>query len=129
MRKFIVLTSLLALAACVAEPSLQSRMAAYTGDSAATLVQQLGVPDKQITVQGVQYLAYDQHHIEVAPGADFGGFYGGPYFGGPFGGPYFGGPFYNASLPPAVEERRCETTFMLKDDKVFNFTLRGNDCG
>ena len=126
MRKSIALLVLpLALSACATGPSLQSRMAAYTGASGQKLVEDLGVPDKQITVNGVQYFAYDRHHEQIQPD-DFGSF--GPY-GGPFGGPFYGGGFYSAGFPRNVEVFSCETTFMLKDDKVFNFTLRGNDCG
>jgi hypothetical protein len=122
----LFLLPLIALAGCATGPSLQSRMAAYIGDSPQTLVQSLGVPDKQITVNGVQYLAYDRHREEIEPDAlDFGGFGG---FGGPFYGPFYGGGFINAGLPRQVQEYSCETTFLLKDQRVFNFTLRGNDC-
>lgn len=130
MRKFLLLLPILAVSACAVGPSLQSRMAAYTGASAQTLVQQLGVPDKQITVNGIQYFAYDRHRIDVEPGL-IGGFgpYGAGFYGGPFWGPGFGYPVFDAAIPPTVNELSCETTFMLKGDKVFNFTLRGNDCG
>ncbi len=116
------------LAGCAAGPTLQSRMAAYTGASAQTLVQDLGVPDKQISVSGVQYLAYSQHHTEITPGIGvfdgFSPFYGGPFFGDPL----FAGGLYGG-IPQQVVEYGCETTFMLKNDRVFGFTLRGNDCG
>jgi len=131
MRKFLLLLPLVAFTGCAEGPSLQSRMAAYTGASSQTLVQQLGVPDKQITVNGIQYLAYDQHHTEFTPGIYDGwgpGF--GPYgFGGPFYGGGWGGPIWDAGIPPTVNDLTCETTFMLKNGRVFNFTLRGNDCG
>jgi hypothetical protein len=129
MRNILFLIPFVALAGCATEPSLESRMAAYTGASAQTLVQQLGVPDKQITVKGVQYFAYDQHHYDISGGYGVAGF-GGGFYGGPFlNGPYFGGPIFAADVPPTVNELSCETTFMLKHDKVFDFTLRGNDCG
>jgi len=122
MRKFLLFLPL-AAASCVIGPGMQSRMASYIGDSKAALVQTLGVPDKQINVNGTDYLAYDEHHIEVTPGfGTFGGF--GPWYGGPF----YGGPVFDAGIPPEVIERGCETTFLLRDDKVVNFTLRGNDC-
>jgi len=122
MRKFLLLLPL-AAASCVIGPSLQSRMASYIGDSKTSLVQTLGVPDKQITVNGTDYLAYDEHHIEITPGfATYGGF--GPWYGGPF----YGGPVFDAGIPPEVIERGCETTFLLQNNKVTNFTLRGNDC-
>jgi hypothetical protein len=125
-RSLIVSLSFLALAGCATGPSLSSRMAAYIGADMPTLVRQFGVPDKQITVGGVQYVAYDRGYQEIAPGAYMGGWYG-PYSGG-----FYGGGFYPAiyadGLAPRVITYSCETTFMLKDGKVFNFTLRGNDC-
>jgi hypothetical protein len=121
MRRILPLLCLLAISACAVGPSLQSRMSAYIGASSETLVQQLGVPDKQITVNGIQYLAYDRHRTVVSPGFIDGGF-GGPFWGGP----YWGGPVI--STPPTVTDFSCETTFYLKDNHVVNFTLRGNDC-
>ncbi len=126
MRKYLSLIALLGMSACATGPGLQSRMASYIGATEDQLVQKLGVPDKQITVNGVQYLAYDQHHLDVSPGfSTFGGFYGGGYYGGPY---FGGGPFFDAGFPPTIEERGCETTFALRDGKVINFSFRGNDC-
>ena len=118
MRKFLCLAALLSVSACATGPGLQSRMAAYTGASAETLVKDLGVPDKQITLDGVQYFAYDRHHTLVSPG-----FYA---FSGYT--PFYDGPFYDAGFPPTVTEEGCETTFALRNNKVVSFTLRGNDC-
>ncbi len=122
------LVALLAMTGCATGPSLQSRMAAYTGASGETLVQSLGVPDKQISLNGVQYLAYvRQRTVESADPIFLGGF-GGPWWGAYGGGFYGGGGLYGAGLPSNVTVWRCETTFMLHDDKVVSFTLRGNDC-
>jgi hypothetical protein len=126
MRRIITILFFLALSACVAGPSLQTRMSAYIGATSQTLVQNLGVPDKQITVNGIQYLAYDRHRTEFSPGVYLGG------FDDPYAGAFYGGGFYpmvfDSGIPPQVIEYSCETTFLLKDDHVFNFTLRGNDC-
>jgi hypothetical protein len=128
MRKFFWLLPLAALGACATGPSLQSRMASFTGASEQTLVQDLGVPDKQVTVNGVLYLAYDHRDLDVSPG------FVGPFYGEGFGGPFYGGgfygpgPFFDAGLPARVDEVSCETTFMLRGDKVVGFTLRGDDC-
>jgi hypothetical protein len=130
MRRMFLLLPLLALAGCATGPSLQSRMAGYIGDNAQTLVQSLGVPDKQITAGGVEYLDYRVRHSELVEPDDFG-------LGGGLSGPiglgyadplYFTG-LYDTGLPAQVNEWSCDATFMLKDDKVFNVTLRGNDCG
>jgi hypothetical protein len=124
--RLILLLPLLAMAGCVTGPSLQSRMAAYTGASGQTLVQDLGVPDKQISLNGTQYMAYVRQRAEVDAGPVFAGFGGwGPYgaasFWGGWGGYYDGGP-------QNVTVWRCETTFELQKNKVVGFTLRGNDC-
>lgn len=118
-RGLLVSLSLLALAGCATGPSLSTRMAAYIGANMQTLVQQLGVPDKQISVNGVEYVAYGQQNQVVVANTYMGGW--GPYWGGPF-----GGGFYPYS--PGVYSYGCETTFMLRDNRVVNFTLRGNDC-
>jgi len=124
MRKILLLLPLAALAACATGPSLESRMASYTGASEQTLVQNFGVPDKQVTVAGVQYLAYDRRDLDVSPGfiGPYG--YGGPFYPG-FDGP---GPWIEGGFPARVAEISCETTFMLRNDKVVGFTLRGDDC-
>jgi hypothetical protein len=128
MRKFLLLTvPLAALTACATGPSLQSRMASFTGASEKTLVQELGVPDKQVTVDGLQYLAYDHRDIDFDPGF-VGPIYGGGFYGGPFFGGGFGGPFIDAGIPSRINEVACETTFTLRDDKVIGFKLRGDDC-
>jgi hypothetical protein len=116
----------LALAGCATGPSLQSRMAGFTGASTQTLVEHLGVPDKQITTNGTQYLAYNVRHSEELEG----GFYGpiGPYFGGGYYGAGFGGGFYDSSFPRPIDQYVCTTTFALRDDRVVGFTLKGNDC-
>jgi len=123
MRRVVLVLPLL-LAGCTQGPSLQSRMAAYIGAPEDKLVQALGVPDKHITVNGVQYLAYVQGHAQVMP-SDFA--MGGPYWG-PYWGPHYG-PYYYAGLPQDVQVWSCEITFTLKDGKVTGFTLKGNDCG
>lgn len=114
-----MLASLLALAGCATGPSLQSRMASYIGASELQLVQGMGVPDKQVNVNGQAYFAYDRGYTQVEP--PMAGFYG------PFYGPY-GGPFISPDFPARVDVYGCETTFLLKDGKVVSFTLRGNDC-
>ena len=125
MRKILFFVAVLTLAGCATGPSLQSRMAAYIGASGETLVQNLGVPDKQITLNGVQYLAYvrEQTTVMTPPPLFLGGYgygYGGFYR--PYGG------FYASGLPATVSVWRCDITFMLHADKVVSFTLRGNYC-
>jgi hypothetical protein len=122
MRGVWFLAAVLTIAGCATGPSLQSQMAAYIGVSGETLVRNFGVPDKQISLNGVQYLAYVREQTTViAPPPIFIGGYGGFYR------PY-GGGFYSAGLPPTVTVWRCDITFMLHDDKVVSFTLRGNAC-
>jgi len=125
MRRILPILTLIALAGCATGPGLQSRMAAYTGASGEALVQNLGVPDKQISINGVQYLAYVRQRTELDPGPPaFIGF--GPYGG--FAGPWGYGGFSDAAFQPSLTVWRCETTFKLQNDKVVSFSLRGNDC-
>ena|ERR1700688_743123 len=102
-RKCLLLFLCLALAGCVTGPSRQSQMAAYIGADPQTVVQTLGVPDKHITVNNVQYLAY-------VTTTDYG--------------PDKWGYYYN--IYPATFS--CETTFTVKDDRVFSVKLRGDAC-
>ncbi len=123
-RGIMFLAALLALASCAIGPSLQSRMAAYTGASGETLVQNLGVPDKQLTLNNFQYLAYVRQQVSVTPTA--------PIFvpSGPFGpyGGFYGAGFYGGGFAPSVTVWRCEITFTLQHDKVLGVSLRGNAC-
>ena len=98
-------------------------MAAYIGAPEDHLIQSLGVPDKQISVNGVQYLAYVRQQTQIQPGAGFG--YGG--WGGPYWGPYYGGGFAFAG-PQNVQVWSCETTFAVKEGHVADVTFKGNDC-
>ena len=111
----IALAAFATLSACAAGPSLQTRLASYIGAPEGALIKNFGVPDKQITVDGTQYLAYDHRDLDVSPG------FIGPGFYGP-------GPFFDTGIPARVNEVSCETTFLLKDGKVVDFTLRGDDC-
>jgi len=122
-RPYMMILPLIALAGCATGPSLQSRMAAYTGDTKQALVTNLGVPDKQITVNGIDYLAYTvRSEQQIEPGDyGFGGFDGRRFYG------Y--GAAWDAGFPRDVDTYTCNATFMLKDDRVYGFTLRGNDCG
>ena len=115
-RLLCVLSLILGLSGCATGPSLQSRLAAYIGAPEATLVKSLGVPDRQIEVNGVKYLAYEVRYqaqtiMPMPP----------PLVLGP------GWAFYT-SMPQGVRIWACEATFVLDDDKVQTFYLRGNDC-
>jgi len=130
MRKktLFALAALTSLSACVTGPSLQTRLASYIGAPEGTLIKNFGVPDKQITVDGTEYLAYDQRDLDVSPGFIGGGFYGPGLYGGPFPGGFGPGPLWDTGVPARVNEISCETTFLLKGNKVVDFTLRGDDC-
>jgi len=107
------------LAGCATGPGLHARMTAYIGSSPQTLVQQIGVPDKQITVGRVQYLAYVHHeedslaaynYVTLTPGG------------------YYPHPFYDIDLAPAEGPVDCETTFAVQADKITSVKFRGSDC-
>lgn len=120
MRLVIFLTMLLGLSGCVEGPSLQSRLAVYIGASETDLVGSLGVPERQIEIKGVKYLAYQvRYQAQTAPALP-----PPPYWGGGYWGP--GWAWMPA--PRNVQVWACEATFILVDDKVQRFNLRGNDC-
>jgi hypothetical protein len=96
------------MAGCTMGPSLQSQMAVYVGASSQALVQALGVPNRKITVNDDQYFAYVLVN-QFDYGFDSFGF----------------GDFYDTVYPVVYS---CEATFMLRNDRVLNFSLRGNDC-
>ncbi len=131
MRRFVLLVlpllsggATLLLSGCATGPSLQTRMTAYIGMPEQNLVQALGVPDKQITVNGVSYLAYIRSEAQVEPngaGLSYG------YWGGPFWGPYYGS-FIDTSLPQPLHVWSCETTFTVHDGRVADVAFKGNDC-
>ncbi len=120
-----LLVPALTLAGCASGPGLQSRLAVYIGAPEQKLVLDLGVPARQISVNGVDYLAYPiKYQVQTSPG---GPYWGGAYYyqGGPFWGPYGG----FSALPADVQIWSCEATFAVVQGKVESFALRGNDCG
>ena len=126
MRRFAALAlPLIALSGCATGPSLQSRMAAYIGAPEEKLVQGLGVPDKQIAVNGVDYLAYVKQQAQIEPEIVDPGL---GFWGGPFWGPFYGGGVLEAGVPQNIQVWSCEITFTVKDGRVWDVTLKGNDC-
>jgi hypothetical protein len=119
-RKSLPLFACLAMTGCASGPSIQSQMAAFIGADTQTVVQKLGVPDKQIKVNdNTQYLAYN-----IITSYGYGGYYG-PYAGGYYGryyGSYFGTGGYYGGYPYVYS---CEVTLMLTNDRVNSYTTRG----
>jgi hypothetical protein len=113
----------LSLGACVLGPTRAEQMTAYVGQPVTTLIAGMGVPNRTYDADGVHYLAYDEQRLDVLPGSAYG--YG-PWSPGlgPFG--YGWGP---PAIPPTIVQRGCETTFLVADNVVRSFTLRGNACG
>lgn len=116
MRLIGVFLLVLGLNGCATGPNLQSRLAAYIGAPEADLVRSFGVPDRQIEVKGVKYLAYQvRYQAQTTP----------TMIPGPYWGP---GWAWYPPMPQDVQVWACEATFVLTDDKVQTFYLRGNDC-
>lgn len=113
-RNFPVALSFLALAGCATTPTLQTRLAPYIGASELTLVQQFGVPNKEANVNGVRYLAYNWQSLDVDNGGAYGWF--------------FPSIFESGLYPRVVSNYPCELIFLLRDGRVFNFTVRGAHC-
>ncbi len=120
MRVLCALGLVLALAGCATGPGLQSRLAAYIGAPETELVQNFGVPLRQINVNGVDYFAYQVRYQQVQPAVTY---WGGAGWG-PGWGPYGGFP----STSQYMQVWSCEATFALVKGRVESFILRGNDC-
>jgi hypothetical protein len=109
-----LLTALILPAACANQlAQRQAELAPLVGRPVADLIQRLGVPNRTFQAGGVDYLAYEERHIEIVP----------DLWGGPF---WYGG--WN-TLPPQVVQWQCETTFAVSGGVVRSFTLHGNACG
>lgn len=118
MRLIGLFILLLGVAGCTTGPSLQSRLAAYIGAPESALVRDFGVPARQIEVKGVKYLAYQiRNQTQLTPAMPP------PYWGGGY-----WGPGWYAPTPQTLQTWACEATFVLVDNKVQTFYLRGNDC-
>ena len=124
MRAVYAFGAIFALAGCARGPSLESQLAVYIGSPESDLVQKLGVPGRQITVNDVTYLAYDVRHQEQLQPSGY-------VWAGPAWGPGWGPYPYTIAQPMAPRDITvwaCEATFVLVNGKVQSFTLRGNDC-
>ncbi|WP_298282873.1 hypothetical protein [Acidocella sp.] len=108
------LLMVMTLAGCAREPGLQARMRGYVGQPEQKLVQELGVPDKQIAVNGYEYLAYVRADTQFEPDIS------GPIWG-PYGMPMMVGP-------DDVVVWRCEITFAVQNAKVLGVAFKGNAC-
>lgn len=121
MRLICLLVLVLSVSGCATGPSLQSRLAAYIGASESDLVQGLGVPDRQVEVKDVKYLAYRvRYQAQTTPDM-----LPPPYWGAGYWGP---GWAWTMQVPQNVQVWSCEATFAVVDGKVQTFYLRGNDC-
>lgn len=122
MRRIIPAIICLALTAC--GPTRQERIAAmqsFVGQPEASVIQQLGVPDRVYEANGIKFLAYEERRLGFAPGI-----YGAaPY--GPFG-PHGWYGYGYAAFPPPQVERICETTFEVTAGIIQRAALRGA-CG
>ncbi|WP_297366795.1 hypothetical protein [Acidocella sp.] len=124
MKKILPLLMLLSVAGCARGPGYRAQMTAFVGAPETRLVQDLGVPDKQISLNGYEYLAYVRARGQLVPGGGM-AFYqpwGGPYWGG------YGGPVLVEPMPQDMMVWRCEATFAVQNGKVLGVTFRGDDC-
>ena len=82
----------------------QAALSRLVGQPVTVLVQQYGVPDRTYETDGVKYLAYKEHRVDIVPGF-------------PTYNPVFTG-WYGGGFPPQVVDLRCETTFEVADGTV-----------
>lgn len=118
MRRLIALP-LLALAlpwvsACT--PPGQARQAYLTqfvGQPELNLINALGVPDRSYETDGLKFLAFVESQVDAVQPMPF---YGPPYWG------------VSAGFPMQVVQWQCETTVVIRNGIVLNFSFRGNAC-
>jgi len=119
MRRTLLVLALL-LGGCVNQlAQREAFLSQFVGKPDSVLVQQLGVPTRSFTTNGVQYLAYTESRVDIIPGM--------PAYPYAWGAPFWG--WYGGGFPPQVVNLTCETTFAVTGGIVRSFTLRGNACG
>ncbi|WP_146216965.1 hypothetical protein [Falsiroseomonas bella] len=116
MRRAILCLPLL-LAGCAQGPTLQERLSVWIGRSELDLVTALGVPNRTYELEGRRFLQYEQRRTVpvAAPAYD-------PWYGpwGPRAGYW--------PPPPSYAVVECDVTFIIRQDRVENFTFRGQGC-
>jgi hypothetical protein len=102
------------LAACT--PPGQARQAylsQFVGQPELSLINALGVPDRSYETDGLKFLAFVENRVDMVPPMSF---YSPPYWG------------ISSGFPVQVVQWQCETTVVIRNGVVLNFTLRGNGC-
>jgi hypothetical protein len=126
MRFILPLIVLGTLAGCASGPSEHMlKMQSYQDASEAKLIDELGPPDRQYDVDGTRYLSYTKSTAYTyRSGNPSFGIGGGTYErgGGVFSGVTFGDDH------DAVDVRRCDTFFAIKNKRVSKVGFRGNAC-
>jgi hypothetical protein len=125
MKRFtaIVLTALSLIACQSGQSKYWQDMQRFQGATEAALIDALGPPDNQYTVEGVKYLSYSKTsqytYNNDAPNFGVGT---GVYRHG--GGIWMDHDFGNSS----TQVYRCDVTFRIRKGIVDNIGRRGNDC-
>jgi hypothetical protein len=116
MRRVTLLSLACLLAGCANQTAKrETYLDQFIGQPDSAVVQAMGVPARTYETDGVRYLAYNEHRIDIAPAT-------------PTHGPWFYG-WVGGGFPPQVIEWYCETTFKVSDGKIATYTLHGNACG
>jgi len=118
MRRLLLLPllalALPVLAACT--PFGQARevyLGQFVGQPELALINGLGVPDRVYETDGLKFLAFVENRVDMPPPVSF---YSPPYWG------------ISSGFPMQVVQWQCETTVVIRNGIVLNFSFRGNGC-
>ncbi len=91
----------------------QAYLSQFVGQPELNLINALGVPDRVYETDGVKFLAFVENQVDAVQPMPF---YGPPYWGA------------SAGFPMQVVQWQCETTVVIRNGVVLNFSFRGNAC-
>ncbi len=116
----------LTLVACRTGPSQYvTDMQVYQGTSEASLIDALGPPDNQYTVEGVKYLTYSKVSQQIYP-TNSGGFGVGTGLYRNGGGVFASQDF--ATRNASIQTYRCDVFFAIRNKRVDKIGHRGEAC-
>ena len=92
----------------------QAELNGFVGRPETELLARMGVPDRTYEADGLKYLAYTEHRVDIVPS-----------LAQPVGPP----AWVWVQPPPRAVTLTCDTTFTIAAGVVRAFSLRGNACG
>ncbi|AQT04675.1 hypothetical protein [Acetobacter persici] len=136
-RKFLLLVSMLSLAACQVPTAKERRqLDSMIGKQAVDVVRTYGVPTRQFVSGNHTFMSYINQQTDYSMpmsgwgyggwGGGWGGGFGG--WGGGWGGPGWGGGWGGGGWGGTAYTYTCQTNFELVNGVVSAWTMRGDGC-